>query len=407
MSGNKLYSHLKCVARADTLQEAPSRLRLSVRQPRQGCLPWCPKKHTVATLCFKEALWQQGDSGEYGQTVECKVKNLAKLRRLEADLPVKVKCWTKGLTSKVLLQDSLGVLLDKLEGSSASEAWLAFTAIGQKQQVCWQPADHQDGTAADAPLSDDAMGDSADPSLDYDNLWDSRGENTPVEDDLSPLTPAPCVTSGGEGGDGDWVTFFNTSTGKTLRLPHHTKEKAAERWRGPGAWTSEDDLLSVRALRIVEGIQPVMKRMRLPEGPHWWEMASVGTAAAAATAERAEQQDTSLLPPDWSLPAFPGITAAPCHCGVSEAGVPEMPLPTHGRRGGAARDSRRRRQRRPRSFLTVVAALAYMILVPWLAFHGDNILDAISGRVDGWVRMCFNGWMLFSGLVYMIEWLGE
>ena len=359
--------HLKCVSRVSTLQQAPSRLRLSVRQPRRGCLPWWPKKHTVATLCFKEALWEQGASGEYEQTAECEVKNLARLRRLEADLPVKVKHWTKGRPSKALLQTSLGAVLDQLEGSPASEAWLAFTATGQEQRVCWQPAEHQGGGGADPPLTDDDMGprDSADSPLEYDDLWDSFGEETPVEEELCPVTPAPCVASDGQGADGEWVTF-NLSSGKTLRLPRHTEEEAAERWRGRGAWTSYDDRLSPRALRIVEDIQPVVKRMRLPKGPYWWEQCS---------AERAERQhDISLPPLDWDLPAFPACTAEPCHRGMSEAGVPEVPLPTHGRRGsgGAARGGRRRR---PHPFLTVVTAVVFMILAPWLAFHGDRFLD--------------------------------
>ena len=102
MSDNKLYYYpMKCVSRVASLHEAPSRLRLSVRQPRQGwCLPWCSKKHTVATFCFKETHWQQGLSGEYEQTVECEMKDLERLRRLEDDLPVKMKYWTKGRPSK-------------------------------------------------------------------------------------------------------------------------------------------------------------------------------------------------------------------------------------------------------------------------------------------------------------------
>ncbi len=166
-----------------------------------------------------------------------------------------------------------------------------------------------------------------------------------------------------------------------IKINGFIKPQTATKWRRPGAWTSKDDLLSPRALRIVEGIRPVIKKMRLPEGPHWWKQDSVGTAAVGATcpAEWAKQQDTSLLSPHWNLPAFPECTAAPRHRGVSEAGVPEVPLPTHGRRGGAAKGSRRWL----RPFLTVVAALAYMILVPWLAIRGDSFLDAISGRLDG------------------------
>ncbi|KAK8391366.1 hypothetical protein O3P69_017163 [Scylla paramamosain] len=184
----------------------------SVRQPRRGCLPWCSKKRTVATFCFKEAHWQQGASGEYEQTAEYAVKDLAKLKRLAADLPIKVKYWTKGRPSKLFLQASLGTLLDQLEGSPASEAWLAFTATGQEQRVCWQPAEHQDGAGADPPLSDDIVGDSADKPLGYDELWDSEGEETPVEEDLAPKTPDPCVAEDGEGDDGDPFTSSSSIT---------------------------------------------------------------------------------------------------------------------------------------------------------------------------------------------------
>ena len=281
---NKLYYYsMKCVSRVASLHEAPSSLRLSVRQPRRGCLPWCSDKHTVATFCFKETLWQhQGVSGEYEQTVECELKNLERLKRLEADLPVKVKMYwsSKGRRpSKVFLQVSLGSLLEQLLDS---EAWLAFTATGQEERVCWQQPHHQDD---DTPVTDDSLEDSTDPPLlEYDDLWGSSDEE-------EELPPVPC-----EEDDGEWVTFFNPSTGNTLRLPRHTEEEAEERWRppgawtslddllswdslllhspwdderwrGPGAWTSEDDLLSVRALRIVEDIQPVVKKWR---GPGAW-----------------------------------------------------------------------------------------------------------------------------------------
>ena len=113
MSYKKLYYPMKCVSRVASLHQAPSSLRLNVRQPRQGCLPRCSKKHTVATFCFKETHWQQGLSGEYEQTVECEMKDLERLRRLEDDLPVKMKYRTKGRPSKVFLQVSLGFLLDQ------------------------------------------------------------------------------------------------------------------------------------------------------------------------------------------------------------------------------------------------------------------------------------------------------
>ena len=234
MSYKKLYYPMKCVSRVASLHQAPSSLRLNVRQPRQGCLPRCSKKYTVATYCFKETHWQQGLSGEYEQTVECEMKDLERLRRLEDDLPVKMKYRTKGRPSKVFLQVSLGFLLDQVEGSPASEAWLAFTATGQEQWVCWQSADQQDGTGDDASVNDRSLGDS-DPPLEYDDLWGSRDEEeTLVEEEvLYPVTPVPCVTGYCEEGDGEWVTFLKPSTGKTLRFPRHTEEEVEERWRAP------------------------------------------------------------------------------------------------------------------------------------------------------------------------------
>ena len=150
----------------------------------------------------------------------------------------------------------------------------------------------------------------------------------------------------------------------------------------------------------------MVKKVRVSEGPHWWEQITTGTAPAAAVAAP-EQQNTRLVPADWSLIAFLEVTVAPGHRGMSEAGVPEVSLPTHGRRGGAAMGDSRRRRRGPMPFLTVVAALAFMILVPWLAFRGYIFLDAISERVYGWMEMCFIGWMWLSGWMYVMEWLGE
>ncbi|MPC28944.1 hypothetical protein E2C01_022160 [Portunus trituberculatus] len=64
------------------------------------------------------------------------------------------------------------------------------------------------------------------------------------------------------------------------------------------------------------------------------------------------------------------------HSGVSEAGVLEVLLPTHGRPGGAAMGKWRRW---PRLFLTVMAAVAiHMILIrpvallPWRQLPGRH-----------------------------------
>ena len=191
-------------------------------------------------------------------------------------------------------------------------------------------------------------------------------------------------------------------------ISDHNKNE--ERWRAPWAWNSEDDLLSPRALRIVENIQPVMKRPRLPEGPHWWEQASGGTAAAVPRPAQRAEEDTSFIPPDWSLPAFPGCSAtAPHDSGGGEEGLPEVTLPspsggeaglpeaalpspgrcggaeeqqpgvtrpTLGRRGGAARSSAGRPRSRP--LLPLVAGLAYLVYLRWVDTCGDDFLDAFT-----------------------------
>ena len=307
--------YLKCVGRVTTLQQAPSRLQLSVRQPRRGCLPWWPKKHTLATLCFKEALWQQGASGEYEQHAECQVKDLALLRRLEADLPVKAKCWPKGrCSSKVLLQVSVCDLRHHLECSPAD--WLAFTATGQEQRLCWQLSQHQhtapplesvnvwDSDSEESPLDDSVpprlesldLRDSGGSEEDSDDLesidlWDSDSGESPLEEDVTHTLWWVSEDGGEEGEEEEVVTFSSPSTGRMVRLPRHTEEEeerwraptwawtsqddllsteslpsppqGSERWRGPGAWTSEDDLLSVDALRIVADIiRPVVERSR-------------------------------------------------------------------------------------------------------------------------------------------------
>ncbi|MPC88268.1 hypothetical protein E2C01_083168 [Portunus trituberculatus] len=117
MSGNKLSYHLRRVARTatphcNTLSPAFG----SVRHQHRGCLPWRPKRRTVSTVCFKEADWQLRASDEYEQTTGCGGNYTTKLKRLAVDLPVKVKYWTKRWFSNVLLQASLGSLLDQLDG---------------------------------------------------------------------------------------------------------------------------------------------------------------------------------------------------------------------------------------------------------------------------------------------------
>ena len=50
------------------------------------------------------------------------------------------------------------------------------------------------------------------------------------------------------------VDNVNKSSGATFSLPAHTQAEEA-RWRGPGAWTSEDDLLDDKALEIIASIK--------------------------------------------------------------------------------------------------------------------------------------------------------
>ena len=50
------------------------------------------------------------------------------------------------------------------------------------------------------------------------------------------------------------VTFVDGSTGRTLRLPVHTNSEEDGRWRGPGAWTSDDDELEEEDLEILNSL---------------------------------------------------------------------------------------------------------------------------------------------------------
>lgn len=90
-------------------------------------------------------------------------------------------------------------------------------------------------------------------------------EASPPKVDMSSASPVSAKSEeGGEDADfsGSWVTFVNPSTGRTLRLPAHTEN--TDRWRGPGAWTSDDDELDDEARQIIAGIgrQPCAKERR-------------------------------------------------------------------------------------------------------------------------------------------------
>ena len=61
-----------------------------------------------------------------------------------------------------------------------------------------------------------------------------EGLVTRNEEEASICTPAS---------DGQWVNFVNKSTGATFSLPAHTQAEKEIRWRGSGAWTSEDDFV--------------------------------------------------------------------------------------------------------------------------------------------------------------------
>ena len=73
-----------------------------------------------------------------------------------------------------------------------------------------------------------------------------EGLVTENEEEASVCTPAS---------DGQWVTFVNKSSGATFSVPAHTQVEKEDRWRGPGVWTSEDDLLDDKALEIITSIK--------------------------------------------------------------------------------------------------------------------------------------------------------
>ena len=119
------------------------------------------------------------------------------------------------------------------------------------------------------------------------------------------------LTSEGEAGDTEpgWVTFVNPSTGRSLRLPAHTKEEEAGRWSGPGAWTAQDDLLDEQAQRIIAGISDRPFVAAQDRGAMWRRRRLQGWGPASLTLSGGHQ--SSAAPQlDSVVPALPALTAA-------------------------------------------------------------------------------------------------
>ena len=146
------------------------------------------------------------------------------LRKLKADLPLKLKVWTKRCKGKVVLQTKLGDFLDHLDSCSIP-ATFKITPSGdsltcvhpvQKQEARKQQTEQVQELQAKLPVTVDtapvvtetpsaaeAMLFIADVGLVFENEVATR-----ISTSVS---------------DGKCVTFVNLSTGATFSLPTHTQ----------------------------------------------------------------------------------------------------------------------------------------------------------------------------------------
>ena len=166
------------------------------------------------------------------------------LRKLKADLPLKLKVWTKERKGKVVLQARLGDFLGHLDSCSIPTTF-RVTSSGDSFTFAYSVPDKEAGeqeaeqvqkvqeelpvTADTAPVETEAT--SAAEAVPF---AADEGLVTKNDEEASVCIPAL---------DGQWVTFVNKLTGTRFSLPAHTQAEKEARWRGPGAWTSEDDLL--------------------------------------------------------------------------------------------------------------------------------------------------------------------
>lgn len=141
------------------------------------------------------------------------------------------------------------------------------------------------------------------------------------EDSSAPAPQGSVESEEGEedsGTIGQWVTFLNSCTGKTLTLPAHNEAETPGRWCSPGAWTSDDDVLDDQALTIISGINMFPSLTPAPPVPaNHHQQAFSGSRVQASPARGFARRHPQPLLPGYEysqedlLPAF----------------LPETPLP--------------------------------------------------------------------------------
>ena len=219
---------VRCVARAAAPARGATRLRLSVPRRRWCCWPWCAKKHVLFHVDFRPDAWiLTTDPDQWNNTSQCCLVDLKGLRKLQADLPVMLKVWQRQGASKVVLDASLGEVLDQLESCTAP-ATFTITTTANNFQFSF-PSE-----GLETSVEVDGVGGQGSPG----HAGAGEEESPAVED---------CVSRE------HWVTFF-TPSGGTVSLPPHTEADEGQHWRGPGAWTSQEDLLDAQAVEILAGI---------------------------------------------------------------------------------------------------------------------------------------------------------
>ena len=108
---------VRCAAYAAEPRLGVTRLQLSVRK-RNRRFPWFTKKRIVFAFGFHQDGWLLIGPSKWKNVTPCCMVDIEGLRKLKADLPVKLKVWTKGCKGKVVLQAKLGDFLDHLDSCS-------------------------------------------------------------------------------------------------------------------------------------------------------------------------------------------------------------------------------------------------------------------------------------------------
>ena len=285
---------VQCAAYAAEPRLGLTRLQLSLRKRNQH-FPWFTKKRIVFAFGFQQDGWLNIGPSKWENVTPCRMLDIEGLRKLKADLPLKLKVWTKHCKGKVVLQARLGDFLNHLDSCSTPTTFkitstgdsFNFSYSVHEQEVVEQVQELLEellvradtaSVVTEATSAADAVPFAADEELVTEN--EEEASVCPSASDgewvtfVNKLTGATCRlpahtqaerkarwrgpgawTSEDDLLDGEWVTFVNKFTGATFRLPAHTQAEKEARWRGPGAWTSEEDLLDDKALEIIANIK--------------------------------------------------------------------------------------------------------------------------------------------------------